>query len=135
MGPSQRSSTTTAPRGNSACSTTTPTMIDLPSSVSGIRSSCPVCSSGGIGVGVGRSEGGIALRQFSAHKAILAARSPVFAAMFEHGMEESRANRVQISDIEPDTLAEVLRFIYTGQVVGVDKMAQELLAAADKVSI
>lgn len=26
---------------------------------------------------------------FQAHKAVLAARSPVFAAMFEHGMEES----------------------------------------------
>lgn len=75
------------------------------------------------------------LRQFKAHKAILAARSPVFAAMFEHGMAESRANRVNITDVEPDILGEVLRFIYTGRVVGLDNpvMAQELLAAADKV--
>ena len=28
-------------------------------------------------------------RVFQAHKALLAARSPVFAAMFEHSMEES----------------------------------------------
>ncbi|CAL8099182.1 unnamed protein product [Calicophoron daubneyi] len=78
---------------------------------------------------------GVVLRQFEAHKAILAARSPVFAAMFEHGMEESRANRVEINDMEPDTLAEVLRYIYTGQVVGLDKLAHELLAAADKYQL
>ncbi|VDL95016.1 unnamed protein product [Schistocephalus solidus] len=81
------------------------------------------------------TNGGVTLRQFSAHKAILAARSPVFAAMFEHSMEESRVNRVQITDIEPDTLAEVLRFVYTGQVAGLDRMAQELLAAADKYQL
>ncbi|VUZ41516.1 unnamed protein product [Hymenolepis diminuta] len=76
------------------------------------------------------------LRRFKAHKAILAARSPVFAAMFEHGMAESRANKVYITDVEPDTLAEVLRFIYTGRVIGLDNpvAAQELLAAADKRS-
>ncbi|KAG5452460.1 Protein roadkill [Clonorchis sinensis] len=77
----------------------------------------------------------VVLRQFEAHKAILAARSPVFAAMFEHGMEESRANRVEITDMEPDTLAEVLRYIYTGQVVGMDKLAHDLLAAADKYQL
>lgn len=55
--------------------------------------------------------------------------------MFEHGMAESRANKVYITDVEPDTLAEVLRFIYTGRVIGLDNpvAAQELLAAADKV--
>ncbi|VDO05884.1 unnamed protein product [Rodentolepis nana] len=77
------------------------------------------------------------LRRFKAHKAILAARSPVFAAMFEHGMAESRANKVYITDVEPDTLAEVLRFIYTGRVIGLDNpvAAQELLAAADKYQL
>ncbi|VDD76258.1 unnamed protein product [Mesocestoides corti] len=88
-------------------------------------------------VSVSVSSDGFVLRQFKAHKAILAARSPVFAAMFEHGMTESRANRVHITDVEPDTLAEVLRFIYTGQVVGLDNpvTAQELLAAADKYQL
>ncbi|VDM36143.1 unnamed protein product [Hydatigera taeniaeformis] len=86
-------------------------------------------------IGSGGNSEGFVLRQFKAHKAILAARSPVFAAMFEHGMTESRANRVNITDVEPDILGEVLRFIYTGRVVGLDNpvMAQELLAAADKV--
>ncbi|CAH8852679.1 unnamed protein product [Trichobilharzia szidati] len=83
----------------------------------------------------GVSNSSVVLRQFEAHKAILAARSPVFAAMFEHGMEESRANRVEITDMEPDTVAEVLRYIYTGQVVGMDRLAHELLAAADKYQL
>jgi speckle-type POZ protein len=34
-------------------------------------------------------------RQFPAHKAVLAARSPVFAAMFEAGMSESREHCVR----------------------------------------
>ncbi|KAK7940005.1 hypothetical protein WMY93_003331 [Mugilogobius chulae] len=33
-------------------------------------------------------------QEFKAHKSILAARSPVFNAMFEHEMEESKKNRV-----------------------------------------
>ncbi|CAH8563293.1 unnamed protein product [Schistosoma mattheei] len=83
----------------------------------------------------GASSSSVVLRQFEAHKAILAARSPVFAAMFGHGMEESRANRVEITDMEPDTVAEVLRYIYTGQVVGMNRLAHELLAAADKYQL
>ncbi|CAH8566772.1 unnamed protein product [Heterobilharzia americana] len=83
----------------------------------------------------GTSNSSVVLRQFEAHKAILAARSPVFAAMFGHGMEESRANRVEITDMEPDTVAEILRYIYTGQVVGMDRLAHELLAAADKYQL
>nr|CDS24579.1 protein roadkill [Echinococcus granulosus] len=88
-------------------------------------------------IGSGSNGDGFVLRQFKAHKAILAARSPVFAAMFEHGMAESRANRVHITDVEPDILGEVLRFIYTGRVVGLDNpvIAQELLAAADKYQL
>ncbi len=39
-------------------------------------------------------------REFLAHKAILAARSPVFAAMFEHEMEERKHNRVEITDMD-----------------------------------
>ena len=36
-------------------------------------------------------------RVFQAHKAVLAARSPVFSAMFEHGMEESIKVCVHVS--------------------------------------
>lgn len=73
-------------------------------------------------------------REFKAHKAILAARSPVFGAMFEHEMEESRKGRVEISDIDPDVFHEMLKFVYTGSTPQLQGMADDLLAAADKVN-
>lgn len=43
-------------------------------------------------------------------------------------------NRVDIADIEPDVFKEMMRFIYTGKAPNLEKMADNLLAAADKVS-
>ena len=77
----------------------------------------------------------VGAREFQAHKALLAARSPVFEAMFAHEMEERKHNRVEIMDVEPEVLHEMLRFIYTGKSDHLNKMADDLLAAADKVSI
>ncbi|CAH2071435.1 unnamed protein product, partial [Iphiclides podalirius] len=74
-------------------------------------------------------------REFQAHKAILAARSPVFAAMFEHEMEERKRNRVDITDVDHEVLREMLRFIYTDRAPNLDKMADDLLAAADKYAL
>lgn len=65
---------------------------------------------------------------------VLAARSPVFQAMFEHEMEERKHNRVDITDVDHEVLREMLRFIYTGKASNLEKMADDLLAAADKVS-
>jgi len=59
----------------------------------------------------------------------------VFAAMFEHQMEENKNNRVDIKDVEHDVLREMLRFIYTGNTANLEDMAGDLLAAADKVLI
>uniref|UniRef100_A0A665WL08 Speckle-type POZ protein n=1 Tax=Echeneis naucrates TaxID=173247 RepID=A0A665WL08_ECHNA len=42
----------------------------------------------------------VAGQEFQAHKAILAARSPVFSAMFEHEMEESKKVRTDICHLE-----------------------------------
>lgn len=64
-----------------------------------------------------------------------AARSPVFAAMFEHEMEERKQNRVEIADVDHEVLREMLRFIYTGRATCLDKMADDLLAAADKYAL
>ncbi|XP_044762351.1 speckle-type POZ protein B isoform X2 [Coccinella septempunctata] len=74
-------------------------------------------------------------REFQAHKAILAARSPVFQAMFEHEMEERKHNRVDILDVDHEVLREMLRFIYTGKASNLEKMADDLLAAADKYAL
>ena len=73
-------------------------------------------------------------QRFPVHKAILAARSPVFAAMFGHNeMDENKNGVVQIKDLEPEVLKEMLKFIYTGKTSLLDTMADELLSAADKV--
>ena len=74
-------------------------------------------------------------KKIPVHKAILASRSPVFAAMFQHDLKETKQGYVAITDLELDILEEMLKFIYTGKVENLDTMADSLLAAADKVSI
>ena len=73
-------------------------------------------------------------QEFRAHKTILAARSPVFSAMFQHPSKEKMTGVVDVPDIEPDVFKELLRYIYTGEVPlnRMDEVAVGLLAAADK---
>ncbi|XP_036337466.1 protein roadkill-like [Rhagoletis pomonella] len=79
----------------------------------------------------------VAGREFRAHKAILAARSEVFSAMFEHEMKEREQNNVVIEDIDHEVLKEMLCFIYTGKAPNLEQeqMAEVLLAAADKYAL
>lgn len=58
-------------------------------------------------------------QEFHAHKAVLAARSPVFAAMFEHEMAEKNSSAVDISDCDPDVFKEFLYYLYNGRIAGV----------------
>ena len=69
-----------------------------------------------------------------AHRAILKARSPVFAAMFQHDMKENRTNETEINDVTHAAFKALLRFIYTGH-CQVENFAQELLIAANKYDI
>jgi speckle-type POZ protein len=73
-------------------------------------------------------------RQFKAHKNILAARSNIFAAMFDHPIKENLTNQIEVEDVEPDVFQEMLRFIYTGKVSEstMQKMPFEVFAVADK---
>ena len=74
-------------------------------------------------------------KEFKAHKVILAVQSPVFRAMFESEMMESKSNRVEIDDIDEELMEETLTFIYTGKSPNVDEMASELLFPADKYQL
>ncbi|KAH9383171.1 hypothetical protein HPB48_023997 [Haemaphysalis longicornis] len=74
-------------------------------------------------------------REIKAHRNILAARSPVFAAMFDHDIREKAQSRVDITDVDYDTTLEMLRFIYTGRTPRTDGMADNLLVAADKYAL
>ncbi len=75
--------------------------------------------------------------QFPAHKALLTARSPVFAAMFEHPTtKESMEGRVVIEDVSAEVLHLLLTFLYTGAVdFKSENLTVELLAAADKYQV
>lgn len=74
------------------------------------------------------------------HIFILAARSPVFAAMFQHNLQETKTGQVVIKDIEKDTFTQLLNYIYSGETetplteLGVDAV-QSLFLAADKYDI
>jgi len=72
---------------------------------------------------------------FDCHKFMLSARSPVFRAMFQAEMEEKKTNKVDINDLDPDILAEMLHFIYTGKTPKLDDFTEELLAVADRYQI
>ena len=57
----------------------------------------------------------VGTRTFTAHKFVLAARSQVFEAMLGIDMIESRAGRIEIDDVDPDTFRQLLYFLYTGR--------------------
>ena len=77
-------------------------------------------------------------KTFWCHKFILAARSDVFTAMFSHpGTREAITQKVEITDIEPNTFELLLKFIYTDYIDD-DTMrtfAVDLLKAADKYNV
>jgi hypothetical protein len=68
------------------------------------------------------------------HKAVLAARSPVFAAMLDHpDTNEAKTGVLSIEDVEFGVLKEMMHFIYSGRCSPeVNEMASDLLIAADK---
>lgn len=72
---------------------------------------------------------------FQAHKSILAARSPVFRAMFQNPSAEDGLPEVVITDVEPDAFAALLRFVYTGRVPEPIAQPASLLRAADRYKL
>jgi hypothetical protein len=73
-------------------------------------------------------------KEFAAHKAILASRSPFFDAIFtEQNSEMAKHGRVHIADIKVATFEKLLQYIYTGTVANLEHLAFDLFAAADKV--
>ncbi|KAL6661104.1 hypothetical protein ACP70R_000488 [Stipagrostis hirtigluma subsp. patula] len=79
---------------------------------------------------------------FPAHRAFVAARSPVFRAELFGTMAESRLSCITLHDIEPAAFQVLLQFMYTDALPGDDKlgdspfdMLQHLLAAADRYAL
>jgi hypothetical protein len=72
---------------------------------------------------------------FNAHKLILAARSPVFAAMFSSHTLESTTNIIEINDLRSETIQSMLEYIYTGKVNDIKNSTVELYRCADKYQL
>ena len=71
---------------------------------------------------------------FGAHRSLISARSPVFAAMFISGMKEAATGQVRIEDVDPTTFQHFLKFLYTGMFEPSSK-DRELFKVADKYGV
>jgi BTB/POZ domain len=72
--------------------------------------------------------------KISAHKNILASRSPVFADLLRQKIQENKTKTIKIHDVQPDVFNQLLQFIYTGQ-CEVPHSAENLFIAAEKYEI
>jgi len=72
--------------------------------------------------------------ELKAHRAVLAARSPVFEAMFTHEMTEKLSGEVTISDCKPEAMRDFLHFLYHAKLESYDHAAK-LLELADRYQV
>lgn len=70
-----------------------------------------------------------------AHKAVLVSRSPVFRAMLENEMEESRSGTIKISDASYEALRAFISYLYTAEACLDEQMACDLLILAEKYQV
>ncbi|KAL5982729.1 hypothetical protein ACLOJK_016805 [Asimina triloba] len=62
-------------------------------------------------------------------------KSPVFKAMLENEMEESRSGTIKISDVSYDVLRSFVNYLYTAEAFLDEQMACELLVLAEKYQV
>jgi kelch-like protein 10 len=72
---------------------------------------------------------------FHVHKAVLACCSPYFRALFTNGMQESGKNELEISDIDPGAMGQVIHYAYTFEVIATGENVEVLMATADKLNV
>lgn len=72
-----------------------------------------------------------------AHLFVLCARSPVFEAMFQHDMIESKNKFIKMNDVKENILTEFLHYLYAGTTRNRlnGKSAQPLYEIADKYDV
>lgn len=75
-------------------------------------------------------------KEIKVSKNILAARSSVFAAMFEHKLDETKSGRVNITDVEYEPLRALVKYLYTDSIEISDVLfALKVFVAADKYDV
>nr|XP_057938775.1 kelch-like protein 6 [Doryrhamphus excisus] len=70
--------------------------------------------------------------QFPCHRAVLAAASQYFRAMFCGGLKESREERVEIKGLDSGTMQTLLEYTYTSQTLLTRANVQKVLEAASQ---
>ena len=73
--------------------------------------------------------------KFKCHKNILASRSPVFKTMFDADMKEKEAGSVEIKNMTPEVLENMLKYIYTSEAPDIDTLTEDLFAAAEQYQL
>lgn len=75
-------------------------------------------------------------KSLKAHKIILAAQNPVFAAMFSTNMQEAKSGIVKVDDVTNCVMDIMLFYLYSEKVKhDLKGIALEVFVAADKVGI
>lgn len=74
-------------------------------------------------------------QEVHAHRAILAASSAYFLAMFTSDMKESEQEVIEMKDLNPEILSSLIDFTYTGEVTVTVENVQEVLSAASLLQI
>ena len=74
-------------------------------------------------------------KEFKAHKAVLASQSPVFKRMLMTNMTEKESNVIELTDIDPPALSELLTYLYSGTTPNMKSLAKNLLVVADKYEL
>ncbi|XP_052013283.1 kelch-like protein 3 isoform X1 [Apodemus sylvaticus] len=73
--------------------------------------------------------------EVEAHRVVLAACSPYFCAMFTGDMSESKAKKVEIKDVDGQTLSKLIDYIYTAEIEVTEENVQVLLPAASLLQL
>ena len=55
-------------------------------------------------------------KRIPAHRLVLSAASDYFAAMFMNNVREASMEEVELKDVDPDALASLVQYTYTGRV-------------------
>lgn len=76
-------------------------------------------------------------KKIHVHRAILGARSEVFAAMFEHDTKEKADGRIRLPELDYRVGELMVRYIYSGTIeeAKLEQYAEELIVVADKYAL
>ncbi|XP_059483530.1 kelch-like protein 5 [Neocloeon triangulifer] len=74
-------------------------------------------------------------RRISAHRLVLSACSEYFAAMFSSGLRESFQTEIELQDIDPDCLQELVHYCYTGCLDLKEETVELMLATSSLLQI